>query len=382
MKGLLFCRKEEKMNTSVLYMFSVIGVNGELLGVSWWSIVKNFAEVLPSLVILFTVFVTVFRYTTSTPLERAFATGTDRAWMKLGEVISEGGAILLFMMVFNLSIGMLIEYFREHIPGLFSLCRVISQLSMFFLLPLLLIIEEKALSNLAEYINRFNRVIPGGKIYVSFFLFLFLIFPTMYILGKELLFDKVSIFFKIIDLIELVLLLALSVELFEDLTGKKITKYDNFREKFQRYSQMFSSLILLIALLVVFPFIMKKAVAYSIIVRCFDYAKESDVKIFDTIIFLLSEIGKEGIAVISILLIQWQVLILLGGVGFRIDIKQKHAELMISPENSEDKLYVYGVKEEILICGKDIDQNKCDQYTLKKVDDLCNEKWKILRFKA
>jgi len=370
------------MNPSVLYMFSVVGVNGELLGVSWWSIVKDFAGVIPSLALLFVAFVTVFRYTTSTPLERAFATGTDRAWMKLGEVISNGVGILLLMFVFNLSIGMLIEYFRDNIPDLFYLCRFISQITMFFLLPILLIIEEKALSNLAEYIKRFNRVIPGGKIYVSFFLFLFLIFPTIYILGKELLSEKVSAFPKIGYLIEIVLLLALSVELLENLTGKKITKYDNFREKFQRHSQIFSSLILLIALLVVFPFIMKKAVAYSIIVRCFDYAKESDVKIFDTIILLLSEIGKERIGVISILLIQWQVIILLGGVGFRIDIKQKYAELMISPQNSEDKLYVYEVKEGILICGKDVDQNKCEQYTIKKVDDLCGDEWRILRYKA
>lgn len=369
------------MNTSALYMFSVVGVNGELPGRSWWPIVKDFAEVLPSLALLLLAFVTVFRYTTSTPLERAFATGTDRAWMKLGEVISNGGAILLLMIVFNLSIGMLIEYFRDHIPDLFYFCRVISQILMFFVLPLLLIIEEKALSNLAEYIKRFNRVIPGGKIYVSFFLFLFLIFPTFYILCKEVLCEKVSAFRKIGDLIEIVLLLALSVELLENLTGKKITKYDNFRQKFQSHSQLFSSLVLLIVWFVVFPLIMKKAVAYSIIVRCFDYAKESDVKIFDSFIFLLSEIGKEGIAVISILLIQWRVLILLGGVGLRVDIKQKYAELMISPKNSEDKLYVYEVKEGILICGKDIDQNKCEQYTIKTVDGLCKDKWRILRSK-
>lgn len=369
------------MNTSVLYMFSVVGVNGELLGVGWWSIVKNLAEVLPSLALLFLAFVTMFRYTTATPLERAFATGTDRAWMKLGEVIIEGAAILLLMIVFNLSIGMLIEYFRDHIPDLFYFCRVISQILMFFVLPLLLIIEEKALSNFSEYIKRYNRIIPGGEIYVGLFLFFFLIFPTAYILGKGVLCDNVSILFKIGYLIEFVLLLALSVELFENLAGIKISKYDNFRQKFQSHSKLYSSSVLLIVWFVVFPFIMKKAVAYSIIVRCFDYAKESDVKIFDSIIFLLSETGKEGIAVISILLIQWRVLILLGGVGLRIDIKQKYAELMISPKNSEDKLYVYEVKEGILICGKEVDQNKCEQYTIRKIDDLCKDKWRMLRSK-
>lgn len=74
MKGLLFCRERGDIVGVYMKMLTIATVQPEPL----WMIAKNIVAMFPELAIFLGFLATVYKYQNATPLERVFASGTDR----------------------------------------------------------------------------------------------------------------------------------------------------------------------------------------------------------------------------------------------------------------------------------------------------------------
>lgn len=140
-----------------------------------WMSVKNIVTMFPGLAMLLGFLVSVYNYQKATPLERIFASGTDRIWSKIINIVINTVSIGVIIIVINFMFIVSNEILKAYSPMLFNFVRSVSISLMVIVLPIALILEGKVLYRLSDAVLMITKYIPAlGNILAIFIEIFFL----------------------------------------------------------------------------------------------------------------------------------------------------------------------------------------------------------------
>lgn len=342
-----------------------------------WMIAKNIVAMFPELAIFLGFLATVYKYQNATPLERVFASGTDRVWSKFTNIVMNIISIGMTIIVINFLFIFSNEILKIYSPMLFKFVRTISILLMVIVLPIALILEARALDRLSDAVLMITKYIPAlGNILA---IFIEIYFPAIF--SVELIKEGIgnknengylysAICFLLAVIFAVIVLKLIHINVSKNKREKNgiIDRLglNGMIRRIKKFDHWFFIVIILIVVCILFPYTMKTSLQLN---NIFKINMSDSFNAEKAASYLISD---KSAKILIITLGEWFTLILLGAEGLKINAKESMPELIVCDRNNEKKFYVYSAIGGNLICGDCKDQHDCKQFRVISMGGLEN----------
>ena len=347
-----------------------------------WMSVKNIVTMFPGLAMLLGFLVSVYNYQKATPLERIFASGTDRIWSKIINIVINTVSIGVIIIVINFMFIVSNEILKAYSPMLFKFVRSVSISLMVIVLPIALILEGKVLYRLSDAVLMITKYIPALGNILAIFIEIF--FPAIFSvelikegIGNK---NKNGYLYSAICFLLAVIFAVIVLQLIHINVSKNKREKNGIIDRLglnemirriKKFDKWFFMVIILIVVCILFPYTMKTSLQLN---NIFKINISDSFNAEKVVSYLISD---KSAKILIIMLGEWFTLILLGAEGLKINSKESMPELIICDRNNERKFYVYSVIGGNLICGDCKDQHDCKQFRVISTGELGHREFNL-----